>query len=96
MLFGHTLAKTFRQWRLVIWTGAIGFGVGIAGVSLIGLGGIFRTLENAPVAGGAVLCGVLTLAAFGVGALAALARERHRNLLARIALNNINSSLVHV
>ena len=93
MLFGHTLAKTFRQWRLVIWTGAIGLGVGIAGVSLIGLGGIFRTLENAPVAGGAVLCGVLTLAAFGVGALVALARERHRNLLARIALNNMTQAL---
>ena len=89
MLFGHTLAKTFRQWRLVIWAGAIGFAVGTAGVSLIGLDGIFRALNAIPFAGGAILCGLLTLAALGIGALLALATERHRNLLARLALNNM-------
>src|SRR5271156_1890412 len=93
MPFGHTLAKTFRQWALVIWTGAIGFAVGIAGCALIGLDGIFRALNAVPVAGGAILCGLLTLAALGIGALMALATERHRNLLARLALNNMTQGL---
>jgi len=93
MLFGHTLAKTFRQWGLVIWTGAIGFAVGIAAFSLIGLDGIFRALNAVPVAGGAIVCGLLTLAALGIGALVALATERRRNLLARIALNNMTQGL---
>jgi methyl-accepting chemotaxis protein len=93
MLFAHTLAKTFRQWGLVIWTGAIGLGVGIAGVSVIGLDGIFRALNAVPVAGGLVLCGLMTLVALGIGALSAFARERRRNLLARIALNNMTQAL---
>ena len=93
MLFGHTLAKTFRQWGFVIWTGAIGLAIGIAGSTLIGLDGILRALNAIPVAGGAILCGLLTLAALGIGALIALATERRRNLLARIALNNMTQAL---
>ena len=42
MPVGHTLAKTFRHWGLVIWTGAVGLAAGTAGLSLIGLDGVFR------------------------------------------------------
>ena len=93
MPFRHTLAKTFRQWALVIWTGAVGLAVGIAGCALIGLDGIFRALNASPLAGGAILCGFMTLAALGIGALVALTTERHRTLLARIALNNMSQAL---
>ena len=93
MLLGHTLAKTFRQWGLVIWTGAIGLAIGIAGYTLIGLDGILRGLNAIPLAGGAILCGLLTLAALAIGALIALATERRRNLLARLALNNMTQAL---
>ena len=93
MPFGLSLTKTFRQWKPVIWTGAIGLAVGIAGLSLIGLDGIFHALNGVPVAASAVLCGLVTLAALGIGALWALATERHRNLLARIALNNMTQAL---
>ena len=48
MLHGYTLAKTIRQWGLVIWTGAAGFATGIAGYTLLGLNGIFRVLNDAP------------------------------------------------
>jgi len=93
MLFRHTLAKTFRQWALVIWTGAVGLAVGIAGCTLIGVDGIFRALNASPLAGSAILCGFMTLAALGIGALVALTTERHRTLLARIALNNMSQAL---
>jgi methyl-accepting chemotaxis protein len=93
MPVGHTLAKTFRHWGLVIWTGAVGLAAGTAGLSLIGLDGVFRALNAVPAAGGVVLCGLLTLAALGIGALVMLATERHRNLLARIALNNMTQGL---
>jgi len=93
MLFSHTLAKTFRQWGLVVSAGAIGLTLGIAGVGLIGLDGIFRALNAIPAAGAAILSGVLAVAALGIGALLALATERHRNLLARIALNNMTQGL---
>jgi len=93
MVFGHTLAKTFRQWALVILAGAIGLALAISGLAWIGLDGIFRTLNAIPVAGGAVLSGLLALAALGIGALVALAIERRRNLLARVALNNMTQGL---
>ena len=73
--------------------GAIGLALGIIGVAWIGLDGIFRTLNAIPAAGGAILSGLMALAALGIGAFVALARERHRNLLARIALNNMTQAL---
>ena len=93
MLFGHILAKTFRQWRLLILPGAIGLALGIISVAWIGLDGIFRTLNAIPAAGGAILSVLMALAALGIGALVALATERRRNLLARIALNNMTQGL---
>jgi methyl-accepting chemotaxis protein len=94
MLRSHTLTKAIRQWGLVIWAGAIGLAVGVAGFTFFGLYGIFRALNAAPaVVTGAVLSLLLALAALGVGALMAVAQERRRNLLARIALNNMTQGL---
>jgi methyl-accepting chemotaxis protein len=93
MLFGHTLTKIFRQWGPVISAGLIGFALGIAGIAFIGLDGIFRSLNATPAVGSAILCALLALAALGVGSLTTLATERRRNLLARIALNNMTQGL---
>jgi methyl-accepting chemotaxis protein len=93
MLFGHTLTKIFRQWGPVISAGLIGLALGIAGIAFIGLDGIFRSLNATPAVGSVILCALLALAALGVGALTTLATERRRNLLARIALNNMTQGL---
>ena len=97
MLSGHTLAKTVRQWGLVIAMGVAGFAVGIAGFTLIGRDGIVHALNAAPaiVAVSASRC-CYALAFLAIGALVAVAQERWRNLLARIALNNMTQGLQHV
>ena len=93
MFRGDTLAKTDRQWALVISMGAAGLAVGVAGFALVGFDGLFRTLTTAPVAAGIVLCALLAFAGLAIGALIALAQERGRNLLARVALNNMTQGL---
>ncbi|MGO9698607.1 MAG: methyl-accepting chemotaxis protein [Xanthobacteraceae bacterium] len=93
MLSGHTLAKTFRQWGLVIAAGAIGLAAGIACSVLIGLDGISQTLNASPVAGVVVVSVLCALAALGIGALVALTAERRRGFLARTALNNMTQGL---
>ncbi len=94
MLRGHALAKALRQWWLVIATGAAGLALGVAGFAVLGLDGIFRLLAGLPAgAAGAVVAVLLGLAALSIGALVALARERHRNWLARLAVNNMNQGL---
>jgi len=94
MLSGHTLAKTIRQWGPLIAAGGIGLAVGIGGFALLGLDGIFRALSAAPpVVAGAVVSGLLALAGLAIGALLAVSQERRRNLLARIALNNMTQGL---
>ena len=40
MLSGHTLTKTIRQWGVVVWSGILGFAVGIACFAFFGLDGI--------------------------------------------------------
>jgi methyl-accepting chemotaxis protein len=90
----HTLAKTFRQWLLVIAAGAVGFAAGIAGFALFGRDGICGVLNGLPSVAAAVLFAALVaLAPLGIGALIALRRERQRNWLARIALNNMTQGL---
>jgi hypothetical protein len=94
MLPGHTLAKTIGQWGLVVTTGAVGLAAGAVGFTLLGLDGIFRVLHDFPAAAvGAALSVLLALAAMAGGALIAVARERFRNRLARIALNNMTQGL---
>ena len=93
MMFSRTLARTFRHWRFVIAAGAIGLALGIASVAWVGLDEIFHALNVIPVAGAAVLSSTLALAALGIGAVVALAVERRRFLLARIALNNMTQGL---
>jgi len=93
MLSGHALAKIFRQWGLVIAAGATGLAAGTACSLLIGLDGIFQTL-NASQAGGVVAISALcALATLGIGGLVALAAERRRGFLARTALNNMTQGL---
>ena len=61
-------------------------GLGIAGVSLLSSRWNFPCSETITLAGDIVLCVLVTFAALGIGALLAPATERHRNLLARVAL----------
>jgi methyl-accepting chemotaxis protein len=94
MLSGHTLAKTIRQWGFLIAMGAIGFALGTAVFSLFGLDGIFRALNSVPPLVAVVCLSLLLALAFSsIGALFAVAQERWRNLLARIALNNMTQGL---
>jgi methyl-accepting chemotaxis protein len=94
MFSGHILAKTVRQWGLVISTGVAGFAAGMTIFALFGLDGIFRALNAIPpIVAGVVLSVLLALAFLAIGALVAVAQERWRNLLARIALNNMTQGL---
>ena len=94
MLRSRTLTTTIRQWGLVVSTGAAGFAAGIAAMTVVGVDGIVRALNQIPPAAvGAALSVLLALAALAVGALIALARQRHRNRMARVALNNMSQGL---
>ena len=94
MSSGHVVAKTVRQWGLLMALGVAGFAVGIAGFLLLGVDGICSALNALPaVAVGIALSALLALALLSIGALLALAQERWRNLLARIALNNMTQGL---
>ena len=94
MLRGRTLTTIIRQWGLVVSTGAAGFAAGIADMTVVGVDGIVRALNQIPPAAvGAALSVLLALAALAVGALIALARQRHRNRMARVALNNMSQGL---
>ncbi len=94
MLLIRTLTTTIRQWGLIVSMGAAGLATGIASFTLVGLDGIFGALNNVPAAAvGAALSVLLALAALAVGALIALARQRHRNRMARVALNNMTQGL---
>jgi methyl-accepting chemotaxis protein/PAS domain-containing protein len=94
MISGHTLAKNFRQWGVVVGSGLVGFSVGLALLGLLGRDGLLHALAAMPP--GVVGIGLsLLLASAGVAfaALFAVAQERWRNLLARIALNNMTQAL---
>ena len=94
MLSGHMLTKTVRQWGLVIAMGVAGFAAGIAVFTLIGRDGIVHALNAAPaIVVGLGLPVLLSLAFLAIGALVAVAQERWRNLLSRIALNNMTQGL---
>ena len=93
MISGHTLAKNLRQWGVVFGSGLAGLALGLILFSLYGLEGIFHALNTVPVAAGVALSLVLVLAFMAGGALFAVAQERWRNLLARIALNNMTQAL---
>ena len=90
---GHTLTKTIRQWGFV-WTGLVGFAAGIACFAFFGLDGIFNALNAVPaVVAGVILSSLLALGTLTIGALFALSRERWRNRMSRIALNNMTQGL---
>ena len=93
MLFGHTLTKILRQWGPLISAGVIGLALGIAGIAFVGLDGISQALNASPAAGVVVISALCALAAVGIGGLVALAAERRRTMLARIALNNMSQGL---
>ena len=94
MLSGHTLTKTIRQWGVVVWSGILGFAIGIACFAFFGLDGIFGALNALPaIAVVVILSGLLALAALALGALYAVSLERWRNRMSRIALNNMTQGL---
>jgi methyl-accepting chemotaxis protein len=94
MMSGHTLAKNIRQWGVVIGSGLVGFALGLILFGYVGLDGIYRALNSMPPIVTALgLALLLALAFVAAGALFAVAQERWRNLLARIALNNMTQAL---
>jgi methyl-accepting chemotaxis protein/PAS domain-containing protein len=94
MLSGHSVAKVVRQWGLLIALGVAGFGLGIAGCVILGVDGICRALNAMSAAAfGVAFSALVALAFLSIGALLAVAQERRRNLLARIALNNMTQGL---
>ena len=94
MMSGHTLTKNLRQWGVVFGSGLAGLALGLILFSLYGLDGIFGALSaGPPVVVAVALALVLALAFMAGGALFAVAQERWRNLLARIALNNMTQGL---
>jgi methyl-accepting chemotaxis protein len=94
MISGHTLAKNIRQWGVVVGSGLAGFALGLILFSYLGLDGIFRALNSMPPIVAALgLAALLALVFVAAGALFAVAQERWRNLLARIALNNMTQAL---
>src|SRR5262249_46381247 len=94
MISGHTLAKNLRQWGVVVGSGLAGFAIGLILFALFGRDGFARALEAMPpIAVGVGLALLLALAGVAVAALFAVAQERWRNLLARIALNNMTQAL---
>jgi methyl-accepting chemotaxis protein len=94
MFRSRMLTKFVRQWGLVALPGIGGLGAGAAGFAVLGPDGIVGILTNAPVAvSGAVLSVLPAFALLAIGALIALKRERRRNWLARIALNNMTQGL---
>jgi methyl-accepting chemotaxis protein len=94
-MFGaQRLAKNLRQWSSLVTAGGLGLGAGIAIIAVFGRGGIAQALVAAPAAAaGAAISVLFALAALAIGALVALARERWRNRMSRIALNNMTQGL---
>jgi methyl-accepting chemotaxis protein len=94
MISGHTLTKNLRQWGVVVGGGLAGLVLGLTLFGLYGRDGIVYALEAAPpMVTGVAVALLLALAFMSIGALFALAQERWRNLLARIALNNMTQAL---
>jgi methyl-accepting chemotaxis protein len=94
MLSGHTLVKTFRQWGLIIALGVAGLAAGTIAFGLLGLDAIVHALNAVPpLVVGIGLSALLALALIAIGALIAVAQERWRNRVARIALNNMTQGL---
>jgi methyl-accepting chemotaxis protein len=94
MLRGHALPEPVRRWGPIVATGAVGFAMGIAVFTLLGLDGIFRILNYIPAP--AVVVGLsvtLALAAVAISALITVVKERRRNRAARVAFNNMTQGL---
>jgi len=94
MLGGRTLAKSSRNWTLIVITGLAGFAAGAAVYFLNGPDWLVAALTQAP----APVAGALMAAPFGMGA-AALAglvvsgQRRAQSRLLRSALNNMTQGL---
>ena len=94
MINGHKLAKNVRQWGVVVVGGLVGFALGLILYGYLGLEGIVRALNSTPQFVTALgLASLLALVFAAPGALFTVAKERWRNLLARIALNNMTQAL---
>src|ERR1700740_1301825 len=94
MMSGHSVAKNIRQWGVVVGCGLAGFLLGLIVFRLYGLDGIIGALQSVPpVVAALIFSAVLALAFLSGGALFAVAQERWRNLLSRIALNNMTQAL---
>jgi methyl-accepting chemotaxis protein len=94
MMSGHSVAKYIRQWGVVVGCGLTGFVLGLIVFRLYGLDGIIGALQSVPpIVAALIFSVVLALIFLAGGALFAVAQERWRNLLSRIALNNMTQAL---
>ena len=94
MLNVRPLTKAIRQWGILVWTGAGGLAAGIACFTFFGLDGIFQALNAVPAAvAGAILSVLFALVALAFGAMIAVAQERWRNRMSRVAFNNMTQGL---
>jgi methyl-accepting chemotaxis protein len=94
MFSAHAVTKTIRQWGFLVWAGAAGLAAGIACFTFFGLDGIFQALNGLPAAvAGAIVSVLFALVALAFGALIAVAQQRWRNRISRIALNYMTQGL---
>jgi PAS domain-containing protein len=91
---GPALAEPVRRWGVIVAAGGIGFAIGIAGLTWLGLDGILRIPNDLPVAavaGGLLV--VLALAASTIAAFFAVVRGLRHGRVAMVAIDNMTQGL---
>jgi len=94
MLSAHTLTNAIRRWVLIAGTAAGSSAMGIAAYVVLGRDGIVAILSGLSAAAlGAILSAPFIFAVLSIAALLAFVRERRRNRLGRIAIDNMTQGL---
>jgi methyl-accepting chemotaxis protein len=94
MSVGHALSKASRNWALVVVTGLVGFGVGVAAYLMVGPSWVVELLtEASPVVAAAVMASPFALGAAAIAGLIANVRRRAQSRQLRAALNNMTQGL---
>ena len=94
MVVAQTLSKASRNWPLVVWAGAIGFGAGFVAFLIYGSGWIVGLLaDHSCAVAGTVMALPFALGGAAVAGLFATMRRRAQSRLLRAALNNMTQGL---
>jgi methyl-accepting chemotaxis protein len=94
MLSGHTLTKAIRQWDWAVIAVPLGFALGLVVFAYFGIDGLIRVLTGAaPGVVAVAFAALFALAMLGIVSLWAMQRERWRNWVSRVALNNMTQGL---